>query len=390
MKICFVAWSDFGIGGVSRVLTCLMNALSHEHDVSLYSLKNFPQSDAYGINRKQIRIYCKEMNLYEKIRRSTADILVSKTPLFSSSFGCRLYAAARYTSSFKKALASHINEHQYDVVIFGSGFEDSLLLALVRSQIPLHTKIISWSHTSYEDYFGIKGNYFSSYFHHALRIFYHRFDQIVVLSNNDQKNFKTHDQLTTQRIYNPLSFKPKKYSTLTSKTFIFAGALSYHKGADIALEAFEEFSKNNEEWDLHLYGDGPLRPRMEKFIWKHGLQSRIHLHGNQNRMEQEYPKHAIFLFPSRYEGFGLVQIEAMSCGLPIIASDLPICRELIKDSGAGHLFPVEDSHALCNVMHSMIKEDLTRYSLKARMQEQFFTQERITCEWNNLLKNLNT
>lgn len=390
MKICFVAWSDFGIGGVPRVLTGLMNSLSREHDVSLYSLKNLPQSDAYVINREQIHIYCREMTLYEKIRRSAVDFLVNKTPLFSSSLGCRMYASARYTSSFKKALASHINEHQYDVVIFGSGLEDSLLLSLVRPHIPLHTKTVSWSHTSYEDYFRIKGNYFSRYFHHALRMFYHRFDQIVVLSNDDQKNFKIHDQLTTQRIYNPSSFKPKKYSSLTSKTFVFAGALSSHKGVDIALKAFEEFSKDNEEWNLHLYGDGPLRPWIEKFIWQHDLQSRVHLHGNQGNMEQEYPKHTIFLFPSRYEGFGLVQIEAMSCGLPIIAANLPICRELIKDSGAGHLFPAGDSHALCNIMHSMVDEDLTPYALKARAQEQFFTQERITGEWNNLLKSLNS
>ena len=56
MKICFVAWSDFGIGGVPKVLTCLMDALSRNHDVSLYSLKNLPQSGINGINREQIHI----------------------------------------------------------------------------------------------------------------------------------------------------------------------------------------------------------------------------------------------------------------------------------------------------------------------------------------------
>ena len=76
MKICFVAWSDFGIGGVPRVLTCLMDALSRKPDVSLYSLKNLPQSGIQGIDREQIHIYCREMNLYEKIRRSAADVLV--------------------------------------------------------------------------------------------------------------------------------------------------------------------------------------------------------------------------------------------------------------------------------------------------------------------------
>ncbi|WP_300776326.1 hypothetical protein [uncultured Akkermansia sp.] len=98
MKICFVAWSDFGIGGVPKVLTCLMDALSRNHDVSLYSLKNLPQSGINGINREQIHIYCKEMNLYEKVRRSAADILVSKTPLFSSAPGYTRPRATRQAS----------------------------------------------------------------------------------------------------------------------------------------------------------------------------------------------------------------------------------------------------------------------------------------------------
>ena len=56
------------------MLTCLMDALSRNHDVSLYSLKNLPQSGIHGINREQIHIYCKEMNLYE-----ITDIKTGKT-----------------------------------------------------------------------------------------------------------------------------------------------------------------------------------------------------------------------------------------------------------------------------------------------------------------------
>lgn len=153
--------------------------------------------------------------------------------------------------------------------------------------------------------------------------------------------------------------------------------------------AFGEFSRNNGEWNLHVYGDGPLRPWMEEFIREHGLQSRVRLHGSHTAMEREYPKHAILLFPSRCEGFGLVQIEAMSCGLPVIAADIPICRELIRDSGAGRLFPAGDSRALCGAMHSMAGEDLALYARKARAQEQFFTLERIIREWNGMLKEVN-
>lgn len=390
MKICFIAWEHFGVGGVSRVLTRVMNALAPDHEISVYCLRQPPLENAYGLDLDRIRFFHHEMNLYEKVRRSVMDRLVTRTPLFSSPAGARAYALLRYTHSFKKRLATHLNREGYDAVVFGSGFEDSLLLALVQPHLPPGTRTISWSHAAYEDYFGFKGPHFARYFRHALRQFFHRFDHIIVLSDHDRETFETQHQLKTRRIYNPASFTATEHSALTSKTFVFAGSLSSHKGADLALEAFEEFSRRNGEWNLHVYGEGPLRPWMEEFIRDRGLQSRVLLHGSHGAMEREYPKHAVLLFPSRCEGFGLVQIEAMSCGLPVLAADIPICRELIRDSGAGRLFPAGDSHALCSAMHAMAAEDLSPYARKAREQEPHFTLERIIREWNGMLREENS
>lgn len=135
MNICFIAWEHFGVGGVSRVLTRIMNALCREHEISVYCLRRPPLENAYGLDLENIRFFHHEMNVYEKMRRSVMDRLVTRTPLFSSSAGARAYAFLRYTHSFKKRLTSHINRHQYDAVVFGSGFEDSLLLALLRPRL---------------------------------------------------------------------------------------------------------------------------------------------------------------------------------------------------------------------------------------------------------------
>ena len=124
MNICFIAWERFGVGGVSRVLTRIMNALCREHEISVYCLRRPPLENAYGLDLENIRFFHHEMNVYEKMRRSVMDRLVTRTPLFSSSAGARAYAFLRYTHSFKKRLTSHINRHQYDAVVFGSGFED--------------------------------------------------------------------------------------------------------------------------------------------------------------------------------------------------------------------------------------------------------------------------
>lgn len=100
MNICFIAWEHFGVGGVSRVLTRIMNALCREHEISVYCLRRPPLENAYGLDLENIRFFHHEMNVYEKMRRSVMDRLVTRTPLFSSSAGARAYAFLRYTHSF--------------------------------------------------------------------------------------------------------------------------------------------------------------------------------------------------------------------------------------------------------------------------------------------------
>ena len=104
MNICFIAWERFGVGGVSRVLTRIMNALCREHEISVYCLRRPPLENAYGLDLENIRFFHHEMNVYEKMRRSVMDRLVTRTPLFSSSAGARAYAFLRYTSSSGPAL----------------------------------------------------------------------------------------------------------------------------------------------------------------------------------------------------------------------------------------------------------------------------------------------
>lgn len=80
MNICFIAWEHFGVGGVSRVLTRIMNALCREHEISVYCLRRPPLENAYGLDLENIRFFHHEMNVYEKMRRSVMDRLVTRTP----------------------------------------------------------------------------------------------------------------------------------------------------------------------------------------------------------------------------------------------------------------------------------------------------------------------
>lgn len=198
-------------------------------------------------------------------------------------------------------------------------------------------RILTWSHASYDNYFTNMGPFFSRYMKEAIKAYYHRFDEIIVLSDGDEKEFREKHHLPARRIYNPNTMNPARKSPLTSKTFVYVGALSHQKGTDLAVRAFHRFIETDQEWNLHIYGEGPLKGWIEEYVSSNGLHHRIILHGPCGNMEEEFPRHSILLFPSRCEGFGLVQVEAMCCGLPILAADIPICREIVGKHHAGIL-----------------------------------------------------
>lgn len=388
MKICFIANEKFGIGGVSRVLSRILNSLCEEHEISLYLLRNPPLINAYGIKINKIAFYHREMSFIEKIRRSIVDKIVYKTSFFSSEKGSRIYARLRYTRSFKYELIEYLNENKFDVVIFASGFEDSLLLALIQPFLDKSIKIISWSHASYNDYFYMKPQCYSIYLSHVLKLYYHRFNQIIVLSDYDREEFQKKQNLRTIRIYNPTSFDVKENVQMRTKSFVYVGTLSHQKGIDILLDAFKRFLEENKDWSLNIYGNGILREYVENFIYSNKLESFIFYHGNVLHIEDELIKYSVFVLPSRFEGFGLVQVEAMSCGLPVIVSDIPIGKELVESRGIGWLFKCEDASSLCHVMLEITKLDLCRFSEKALIFSKKFEIHNITREWNKMLQDL--
>ena len=96
---------------------------------------------------------------------------------------------------------------------------------------------------------------------------------------------------------------------------------------------------------------------------------------------------SIYVLSSRWEGFGLVMIEAMAHGLPVIASDLPITRELLKDKDMAVLFETGNIAQLAGYMSYMAdRTDWEWMENKAVEYADTFHIEKVCDSWNNLLK----
>ena len=384
-KIGFIAWERFGYGGISRVVSSLICNLTEDFDVKVMCLKEekFFQN-VYKIDTKKVEFTFTEMTFLQKIRReffnrffcnnNTASHLIKKYPYL------------KYSASYLRQMVTWINDNEFDIVIFSTGFQDCIQLAAIKEMLTNNPKLVAWSHTGFSYYFeNPKTNRFTQ---ELWRYYYKVFDSIVVLSDTDVIDCKKILNLNSVRIYNPNSFIPTKRSNLCSKKFLYLGSLSKTKGTDILINAFIEFAQTNKEWDLDIYGEGAITKWIQYKLEEYKLQDRVKIHPYTLDVEDVYANHDVFILPSRYEGFGIVQIEAAGCGLPIISSDVAISRELIGKYHHGILFKRFDSHDLAKKMQMMTNADLSSYSNCAIEAAKDFTVKEICSEWKKILYQL--
>lgn len=144
------------------------------------------------------------------------------------------------------------------------------------------------------------------------------------------------------------------------RNFISYGRLLERKGFQDAIQAFSEVLKTYPNCTLTIFGEGPYRSQLEMLIQDLGLKSSIFLPGKiANPIEilltgyyfpltdnSQLKTAHCFLFPSWYEGFSGALVEAMMAGIPIIASDIPMNLEAVKDQESALVFPVGNRKAL--------------------------------------------
>lgn len=391
MRIGLIAWERFSYGGVSRIISSIVKELSCHTDIEIKVLclkkEKFFQN-VYGIDTQKVEFSFMELTPFQKLRREIANKMFSGIVKTGINNLLYLFPYIKYADSYLNKIASWINTNSFDIVMFSSGFEDSIQLAAIKERINNNIKLISWSHASFKDYFRKDKGLLAIGQRKLWKYYYKRFDSIVVLSDADVRNCKEYLDLPAIRIYNSNSFLPSHRTTLNHKRFVYVGSLSYNKGYDLMVDAFIEFAKKNRDWDIDIYGEGEGRIYVENSISKNNLADRMHLYDYTNDIETIYSKHDVLIFPSRYEGFGIVQIEAASCGLPVIASDIPITNELIGKYQYGTLFKWNNAHSLAETMLQFISSDFSKYSENAIEAAKDFKVDIITQEWVKMFKSL--
>jgi glycosyltransferase involved in cell wall biosynthesis len=149
------------------------------------------------------------------------------------------------------------------------------------------------------------------------------------------------------------------------------GTLHEVKGQTFLIEACRRLAERGVDFECHLVGDGPDRAALMDQIRKAGLERRVQLVGQKTRQEivALLAEADVFVAPSvpsrsgRKEGIPVVLMEAMACGIAVVASDLSGIPELVVHQRSGLLTQPRDVNALANALERLARDDELRREL---------------------------
>ena len=215
-----------------------------------------------------------------------------------------------------------------------------------------------------------------------------KLDRFVVLTQADKEDWlKVRPDV--EQIYNPLSFVSEDVSPLTRKRCIAAGRLESQKNFKDLITAWKTVDGRHPDWALSIYGNGSQKDALQSQINDMGLQGKVVLEGSTDNVRKEMINSSCLILTSKYEGFGMVILEAMEAGLPVISYDCPKGpSELVTIGANGYLAKVGDTMTLAQGICSVISnEELRkRFGAESKRRAGDFTLEKTMKKWGNLFK----
>jgi glycosyltransferase involved in cell wall biosynthesis len=388
-RICFLVDSIFSIGGVQRVTTVIAKELAKTYDVTIVSFDNPNTLDTslYNLNDANINYrffsYPSVGSFYNKICKAYSGLYQKYS--FQSKWASDLYAYSSFPTPLRKALTKKLLNGQYDIII---GVHAPLAgrLATMKKSLP-NVKCIGWIHNSFEALFSDSFIYIGAARKRHYVFQFRKLDDTVVLCEHDADTYYRYDpSFKPTVIYNPLTLKPGAPATGTTKSFLAVGRFSHqHKGFDLLIEAFHLFAQKNQEWKLDIVGEGVEEELYRNLIKKYNLENRVTIHPFTNNIQAYYSEAQVYVLSSRWEGFGLVLVEAMAHGLPVVSSDLPTSKEIMGDFGL--YFKNGDIEDLAKKLEDATHIDWNQKSQEALEIAKRFDISTIINRWKDLIEN---
>lgn len=377
MRFLFVIKSFAQVAGVERVMSDKMNYLNAVgHQVMLVT---YEQGKHPLVFKLRPNIRHKDMNC----RFFT---------LLGMSLIKRIVISLMRKRKFYKQIKTIIEDYKPDAIISPTYPLDIIgELASAKG----HSRLIIESHMAYvqvlKEYSKTRsrlGRIIARLYDKQVLSLLQKTDCLVVLTQGDC-NFWSQYISHVKVLPNPLTSYPEIINDVPKDYYriISIGRLTSIKRFDRLIDAFAVICRNNPYWHIDIFGDGSDKEMLNSQISKHGLDNRVVIHPPTNDIFTEMKKSQFLVMTSESEGFPLVLIEAMACGIPCVSFDCPYGPgEIIEHKKTGLLAINGDISDLANKMNYLMMnpELIERMGKEARISAAKYKKEIVMKAWEQL------
>lgn len=383
------------MGGLERVLVEVVQNI----DLSKYDVSLFIEDDSgkenifYTDIPKEIKIYFLKP---EKILRKTESYKKKKKNIiYKILYNYMMYKERKIT--IKNTIENIKKIGEIDVFI---DFDWGAVKYIEK--LPIKKSIV-WVHNSIPNLLqGRKGKI------KRLGKNISKYDKIVVICDEmkaELQKIYPYINKKIERIYNPFNFERIKRQSeddtelnidqkelLKERYCVAVSRLdTVQKDYETLLKSFAGVREKIEDLKLFIVGDGPNRDEVEHMIEKYKLEGKVKLLGLQKNPYIWMKNSQFFIHSSKYEGFGLVLVEAMILGKAVISSDCQVGpNEILENGKSGILYPVGDTVKLEHIFQEVIrdKEILKKYEEKSKKRAEDFNKDIIIKQYEKIIDSL--
>ncbi|MET8243701.1 glycosyltransferase family 4 protein [Streptomyces sp. NPDC005202] len=216
---------------------------------------------------------------------------------------------------------------------------------------------------------------------------YKNVDRMLALTQEDADRWVGEGMNNVGFMPNPLPIVPVTPSPRTEKVVASIGRLSHEKGVDLLLDAWAEAAPKEPGWTLRIYGRGEAEEVLKRQCTELGLDDSVDFAGQTDDVPGALRASSVFVQSSRGEGFPLVLLEAMACGVPCVAFDCaPGVREIVTHYEDGLLARPGNTSELARHLVRLMSDEQLRDSMgdQALRNVQRFDPDVITSRWEEL------